>query len=131
MGQFTTMAGAPMEDTTTSSFRPVDKIIGSTVIPRRTAVDVKSSPTVEKFGSPTVVQPPIQNAPTNTNTNTNNAGMYTPSAQELQAMTAQAPDSGTDASSSATDVSTTKTNPLVMYAAIGIGAILIYKYFIK
>jgi len=129
MGQFDTMAGAPMQDTTTSSttYKAVDKIIGSSVIPRRNVVDVKSVPVIEKFSSPNIVKPSISATPIS------GGGMFTPSPEELQAMTAKSTDS-TDVATTATVnnvVSTAKSNPLVMYAAIGIGAFLIYKYFIK
>jgi hypothetical protein len=113
----------------TGVVRVVDKIIGSTVIPRRNVVDVKSAPVIEKFSSPNIVKPSISATPINS------GGMFTPSPEELQAMTAKSTDS-TDVATTATNavnnvVSTAKSNPLVMYAAIGIGAFLIYKYFIK
>jgi len=70
----------------TGVVRVVDKIIGSTVIPRRNVVDVKSAPIIEKFGSPNIVKPSISATPINS------GGMFTPSPEELQDMTAQNPD---------------------------------------
>jgi len=70
----------------TGVVRVVDKIIGSSVIPRRNVVDVKSVPVIEKFSSPNIVKPSISVTPISS------GGMFTPSPEELQAMTAQNPD---------------------------------------
>lgn len=99
----------------------VDKIIGSSVIRRNNVVSKDTAGVIEKFGSPNVAKPSVQNVPPR--------AIFNPSPQELQDMTASAPDTAKDVVNNA--VSTAKANPIVMYAAIGIGAILIYKYFIK
>ena len=127
--------GSPMQDNTISStptstggFKAVDKIIGSSVIKRNTVVSKDTAIATEKFSSPNIVQPSIQSIPVTTG-----GAIFTPSAEELQAMTAQAPDSGTNTVTDTVNnaVSTAKSNPIIMYAAIGLGAFLIYKYFIK
>lgn len=121
--------GARYEDTSSSSStdigsvssgitKAVDKIIGSSVIRRKNVVSKDTAGVIEKFGSPNVVKPSVQNVPPR--------AIFHPSPQELQDMTAP-PDSG-----NVTDnVANIKSNPILMYAVVGIGAVLIYKYFIK
>ena len=119
---------------TTGTGKVIDRIINSSVI-RRQVVEGNATIAAEKY-----VSPNLQEA-TNTNIGGSrfnpNGGvpkpLFTPSAEELQAMTAQAPDSGTNTVTDTVNnaVATAKANPIVMYAAIGLGAILIYKYFIK
>ena len=135
-----TSSSTDIGSVSSGSTRAVDRIINSSVIRRRVVEGRNDAIAAEKY-----VSPNLQGA-TNTNigglqeaTNTNIGGRLemggeTKKTSALRDMMASQPVLGTipeDSLIFKNDVSTAKANPIVMYAAIGIGAILIYKYFIK
>jgi hypothetical protein len=71
----------------TGGVKVVDKIIGSSVIPRRVVGKENVAIAVEKFSSPNIEKPSISASAVAIS-----GGMLKPSPEELQAMTAQAPD---------------------------------------
>ena len=128
-----TSSSTDIGSVSSGSTRAVDRIINSSVIRRRVVEGRNDAIAAEKY-----VSPNLQEA-TNTNIGGSkfipNGGdkkntFYTPYlTKPFKVDSASVPDTAKDVVNNA--VSTTKANPIVMYAAIGIGAILIYKYFIK
>lgn len=125
-----TSSSTDIGSVSSGSTRAVDRIINSSVIRRRVVEGRNDAIAAEKY-----VSPNLQDA-----TNPNIGGSrFIPNEEPkktsaLRDMMASQPVLGTipeDSLIFKNDVSTAKANPIVMYAAIGIGAILIYKYFIK
>jgi hypothetical protein len=129
-----TSSSTDIGSVSSGSTRAVDRIINSSVI-RRRVVEGRNAIAAEKYVSPNLQE---ANQVFGQNIGGSQAsiqiGGETKKTSALRDMMASQPVLGTipeDSLIFKNDVSTAKANPIVMYAAIGIGAILIYKYFIK
>lgn len=130
-----TSSSTDIGSVSSGSTRAVDRIINSSVIRRRVVEGRNDAIAAEKY-----VSPNLQEAHQVFGQNIGGSqasiqiGGETKKTSALRDMMASQPVLGTipeDSLIFKNDVSTAKANPIVMYAAIGIGAILIYKYFIK